>query len=501
MADEQDRQHSADNPFAKQGTHSPDNPFAQKRRAGDKPKGYRTPEQIRRLNKADQDEARDADEADTYGDRLGSMAERAASALPGGSTALTATRNITKRIIGEPETWEASAQANAEGAEEGGKNAPGVNVPVLGGRITLADLPAGAAGFRALLRAAPGLGVVKAGGAMAGLTRALDPRSESLASRATGTAINTAIGAGVPLALKGAGATIAKAGELAGKMPYIQNLRKVVRSKNSGDRAVSIDEAMKRMDARNYGAAEGEATSTPAIREVLAKDPKVAEIAKEIKADADYQGVTMTDAQSLMAAYRRLSSQQRRAAATLKRAESGEQGYDPKLSEGTIANLKTAKGRVLAAAEAPDEAGVAGIPSLRRAIQSKAKGEGARDAFEEGKDMADRIAMGRNVKGGKLLQQSPAAWERTIKGYSPQEARRALQGVLGHIKEIPEFTSQPLSAFGTVPSAVRTGLAVTRLTPYISLLEKQMGKTRAPNVLERTPGAFSDLLTSLIGKP
>lgn len=160
-------------------------------------------------NANDQGRAQDAADADTYGDRLGSMAERAASNLPLGGLALSGARYLTKKAIGEPETWQESREANAAGAAEGGANAPGVSVPMLG-RVTLADLPAGAAGFRAMLRAAPGLGPISSGALYNGVTRASSAAPESTLSRVGGTALATTIGAAIP--------TIAKGAELAGVM-------------------------------------------------------------------------------------------------------------------------------------------------------------------------------------------------------------------------------------------------------------------------------------------
>lgn len=339
------------------------------------------------------------------------------------------------------------------------------------GRLTKA--PAEAAGF---LRSAANLGRE---GALQGLLQG--------AGEHAGTSEDpTGLRHGGQGAVVG-GTMGAVAGGLGAGIRYAGNIRRdlanAATAKNLGDRAHSIDDAVERLDNYNYGKAEREAVVTPEIRAVLARDPKAKEIAAEIRADAEYQGVPMDDAQVLMAAYRRLSTQQRRAEATLRRSESGDVGYDPKLSEGTVQNIKTTKGRLLSAAEAPTEEGYAGIPSLRPAIISKAKSEGAREAFERGAEMADRIALGKNVKPGKLLQNSPAAWEREIADYSLPEARRALQGVRGYTKEIPELSAQPLTTFNVVPSVVRTGLALKRLRPFVAQLEAKAGQTRQPNAL------------------
>lgn len=285
--------YSADNPFA-QG-YSPDNPFAQQRRAGDKPRGFRTPEQIARENAADTANAKDVADADTYGNRLGSMAERAASVLPGGSAALTGARYLTKKVIGEPETWEESAQANARGAEEGGQNAPGVNIPVIGGRVTLADAPTAALGFRQLLRAVPTLGNVLGAGIYGGAVRAADPRSESGWSRAGNTAMASAASMVLP--------ALAKAGEVAGL-------------RIGANKTPSFDELQTAQEGSRAAAAE---PKYQAFRDLgdLGKTPKLSEIENlpvVQRALAAVQGesptlnrLPATDARVLDAVFKRLS--------------------------------------------------------------------------------------------------------------------------------------------------------------------------------------------------
>lgn len=162
------------------------------------------------LNRNDVGAAQDADQAASglsgYADRLGSMAERAASVVPGGSAVMTAERSA---ITGEP--WGQAAMQDARDAQEAAQNAWGVTVPkgvpIMGGaRFTLADVPTGLVAGRALLRFAPNLSPTAAGATYAGLERASNPIPESGLSRAGGTALATAEGAALPAALDVGGA-------------------------------------------------------------------------------------------------------------------------------------------------------------------------------------------------------------------------------------------------------------------------------------------------------
>lgn len=140
------------------------------------------------------------DKAPSYTDRLGMMAERSASTLPGGATAMTATRKLA---TGEP--WSEAAQHVTEDANEAGKNAPGVTIPFTGGsRVTVADAPMAALGFTRMLAGAPEIaasrfGIPGASAVYSGAVRATNPNDESFGSRARGTATDAALGYVVPV--------------------------------------------------------------------------------------------------------------------------------------------------------------------------------------------------------------------------------------------------------------------------------------------------------------
>lgn len=157
----------------------------------------------------------------------GSLGERIASNYPGGRTAMTGLRYLTKKAIGEPETWAESAAANAQGVEEGGQLTPGVDIPVLG-RVSVADLPGMGATWRLAGKVAPKLGAAAArtltktaaptlarlatkfgssvagqGATFSGGQRALAPENPTdITGRVLGTLGHAAIGATVPVAIE-----------------------------------------------------------------------------------------------------------------------------------------------------------------------------------------------------------------------------------------------------------------------------------------------------------
>lgn len=468
-------------------------------------KRQRVRENLRRLKEAGRPQA----EVDDYlaSERETPHIERDANDLIGGA-AQTAVDAATFGLEGlvedaitshfNPERFRETRDLRAEN-KRAVAEVPSMPVVLPGGSMVPVDIATAARVGGTLLNPVgrfikpvkAGAGIIKTAlnmGAEGGLQAGAQAAGENIGTSEDPTGLRHA----APAAATGFG-TGTVIGGMQGALPYARSIRDIARGKNLGERAVSIDEAISRLDKQNYGKASAEAQVTPPVTDVLEHDQMVAPLAKQIREEAAYQGRPMNDAEAVMAAYRRLSSNQRRAQSAIDRSAD----YRPELSEGTVENIKAAKQHILDAVEdkGPYADEEAAIPNLRHAIQSKAKSEGARSAFEEGSDMAKTIALGRDVKGSKLLQQSPAAWTRRIQeDYSPQEARRALQGVQGRVKEIPEFSSNPLTTFNIVPSVVRTGLAVKRLQPIMALLEEKAGRSAA------TRSALLDYLNQTTGR-
>ncbi len=435
----------------------------------------------------------------------------------------------------------------------------------------------------ALATPLPGAGLLKLGKSGLSLGGSLikqAPQTAKLSTRAGRAALDAALQGGVygaagnlnELTPEGVGSAVKMGalsagvggglGALLGSGTEIA-VRAARRFKNLGrldKKAFAIADDMEKLDKANYGTAAGEANSTGPIRDVLQYDPIVAPISKDVRWDASYQGKQMSDAEALMASYRRLSGQQRRAQSALDAAKAGVVGYDPKLSEGTIENLARAKANLLNAAETPSTVVVpgrarsvaarqtaqspapsvrdaldafrtrlgkvvtrkegtvmqqkaregldrhitenvvspsltgapapgrfierpsktvpidAGIPSLRKAIDTHRVKAGELDALTRGADIGLAVGRNKSIPGGKLRTQSREAYLRAIPKMTDAEAEAALAGIMGRFPEQVSLTSSPLGAFGLVTSAVRAPLTMARTMPIIRALEAKLGR-------------------------
>lgn len=279
----------------------------------------------------------------------------------------------------------------------------------------------------------------------------------------SGEGLKKAAGTGLLSAFMGAGL----AGGLgSGTEMAVRGAKRVGLMKRLDKAAFKIVDDLADLDKANYGAASVNMVPTPAMLRVLRKDRVVAPLVRDIRAEAKYQGKAIDHPEVLMAAYRRLSSQQRRVQATLERAKSGDVGYDPKLSEGLLENIKTAKQRLF------DVAG----PDFQNAVNVHRAKSGELDALKEGADVGLAAARNKSVPGAKLTTMSREAYLRSIPKMTNAEAEAALAGILGRFPEQASFTSSPLGLFGLVTSAVRAPLTTYRTMPIIRALEAKLGR-------------------------
>lgn len=279
----------------------------------------------------------------------------------------------------------------------------------------------------------------------------------------SGEGLMDAAGTGLLSAFMGAGI----AGGLgSGTEMAVRGAKRIKGMKRLDKAAFAISDDIKRLDKKNYPLAEQTMVSTPQMRGILNKDEVVAPRVRDIRHEAAYQSRSMNDPKALMAAYRRLSSEQRRAQATLERAKAGDVQYDAKLSEGTIENIKKAKERLLAVSN----------PAFRRAVNVHRVKSGELDAMLEGADIGIAAARNKSVRGGKMLTESREAYLRKIPKMTTNEAELALAGILGRFPEQASLTSSPLGLFGLVTSAVRAPLTTYRTMPIIRALEEKLGR-------------------------
>lgn len=472
--------------------------------APEHPRGYRTPAQIARLNKADIDAAAEPAPEPGVGEQLLGAAASLGRDIPGVEAAQTGLRSLVRgagRVMPGP---------------------GGVPLPVLPDyKEQLAEIRAGelkapkaarllARGAGGILAAAamPGASAVRQGAALGAASGALAAEPKSLGERTARTALGAGLGAGA-----------GKVAEVGGTVLRALAPRRLGGVKNLGEQALERADAIKAADEALSGPsfvtakAEAQAVgTTPAIRRVLDSET-VKPYADKLRATEGYG--ELSDAELLLEV-RKLMSQvtgkavrraegspdfladvelQRRAAGRaheriLKAAEAPiGRTRDAKSFAEVLDAWKSGRGPSPLTAEGPrtaipvEDAGPA-IPSLRPAVRQHAKLKGEEEAFQRGADMAQKIAKGTDVAGRKLVKQSAPTFRREIAAMTPEEAKAALEGVLGRVKEIPEFGSNPLTLFNVVPSAARLTLGGSRLAPYVRALDKQAGTGTFQRLLE-----------------
>lgn len=322
-----------------------------------------------------------------------------------------------------------------------------------------------------------------------------------------------------------------------------------------GQKALEIDDAIKKSSDALYSVARGEAKSTEPIRAVL-ESQTVKPYADMIRSSEKFANAD--DATVLMETYKLMSEAQR----TAQKSIEGTAEYQAQKAL-KHEDISLAKDRMLQAAEAPDVTGPAittaqspnpslregldafktrmalpasrsegtvmqqtarqalerqgaenivspslsgmaapirepGIPSLRAAIENRRMLEGQRKAFEEAADVGSRTAAASPIKGKRLLLESKEAFARKIPTMTPEEADLALAGILGRNKEAVKLSPSMFGTFGLIPSAARTVLASARTGPIVTALEKQAGRNTAiPAMRGRNAQSFVARLLGL----
>lgn len=134
------------------------------------------------------------------------------------------------------------------------------------------------------------------------------------------------------------------------------------------------------------------------------------------------------------------------------------------------------------------------MPSWPKAIEGHRVLKKEEQAFRRAADMADRVMYGADLKGDKLLKHSKKIWKEEIRQMTPSEAREALKGALGRLREGPDRTRVPLGRTGAILSATQQAMSPARLRPFIELLEQQAGIAAKPNrVAEKGAGLVGRL--------
>lgn len=247
-------------------------------------------------------------------------------------------------------------------------------------------------------------------------------------------------------------------GKLLGELA--PNAARVIAAKTLGKTALARTGAMETADAAAYGkaASEGVGTTDPAVTATL-NHPTVKPYAAEIRNSPVFQGAD--DATVLREAYKLMTEKQQTLAQRVINSSDYKAGSQLEKTE-----IQQGKRQLLDAADNV-------MPSFRPAVYGHATAKGELDAFRQASDATNRIVRGANVAGRKLAQNSPEAFNASIVKMKQDEAKAALEGVLGRLKGRTGMNANPLKLFG-VPKSVS---GVNKMAPYINALDQQAGNT------------------------
>ncbi len=416
------------------------------RRAGDKPRGFRTPEQIERLNANDAagaEEEMATDRATTRGKVLGTLAAPL-SEVPGGG--------LLQRGISGDATKDAIASAPA---------AARIPAKLLGGVAAVGAMPVGAARLgKALPRIAPALkaatgSAVAQGATYGGLSGLLDEADDTALER-TGRVAGGAV----------LGAAGGKVGEVVG------NTVRSYATKALGKTAGNLDKLIGASDEEMYQIAANEAKARPmnaALAKVL-KAPDVAPYTATVRGSRTLKGANTSEQGA--AVYKLLNERERNLGKMLRTSDDFKAG-----SALEKQDILAAKRDLLSAADAS-------MPGLRPAAQRHAKLMSEEEAFEQGAKIGRQLSGYAKTPVGKLGSESPEAFEESIADMTPEQAKAALKGIFGSIKETRRFTANPLSGFGVLSSPVRSLNAVDRNAPLLRKLDERAGVGSLSRLLE-----------------
>jgi hypothetical protein len=239
---------------------------------------------------------------------------------------------------------------------------------------------------------------------------------------------------------------------------FLPNTVRALRAKSLGTTALGKTAQMEANDAAAYGkaAAEGVGLTHQQVTAAL-NHPTVKPFASEIRNSPVFKGAD--DATILREAYKLMTEKQQTLAQRVVNSSDYKAGSALEKEE-----LTQGKRQLLDAADNI-------MPSLRPAVYGHATAKGELDAFRSGADATARIARGATVAGRKLTQNSPEAFKKSIHLMSEQEAKSALEGVLGQLQAKASLSVNPLKGFG-VPKAASS---INRLAPYIEALDQRAG--------------------------
>jgi len=407
-----------------------------------KPRGYRTPEQIERLNRLDAA----VEELGPWQTMAGGAAAAGQGLLLGwGDEAAAALR-----ALGPKRYNEALADVRAEQgifrkeypkADIALNIAGGALLPVRGGGAKRTALLAGGAGATA------GAGYTEGG----------------LGERGIGAGTGAATGFGV-------------AGLLSGATRALTPVR-IARAPTPGKTEEALRRARRANDAINYRIAltKWGKPLSPEMETVLAKDD-IAPIVARLKKMEQHRGRDLADPEFLDAVYKDAISDWK---LQLDRAKAQPDPSKPNMVRALKEHIGLLRTQFLAAADEQ-------MPGYRKAVEESAVARGLERAFAETADATRRVMQGTSIAGKNISLKSPEAFERSIEKMTPGEASAALRGLLGRGREAVRMTTNPVGKFGLVSSVAHAVKAPFQLERYIRLLESQAGRGSGAGEATRT---------------
>lgn len=253
--------------------------------------------------------------------------------------------------------------------------------------------------------------------------------------------------------------------------PIAQTGIRAFRGNNLGETSKALKDTRHLLDRAQYDIADAEAAAaggtSQTLADHLANTPELEKIVAQIRKSKSFKNAS--DYEVAQEAFRQLST---REGELMKRAQSAAVS---KTGAKTIAKVETAKRDIPLVKNELVPAIETVAPSFDWANAGHASRMGQRKAFERAADKANMVMLGQDVAGSAMEKESALAWLDEIDRMTPEEAKAALKGVMGRIKEIPEFTSNPVGQFGLKSSLAKVFLGPSRIQPYIAALEKKAG--------------------------
>lgn len=409
-----------------------------------KPRGFRTPEQIARLNKVDAA----VNELGPF-ETLAGGAAAAGQGLTlgwGDELAAAARRPFSNK------SYPTLLDEVRKEQEVFKKEYPKANLAlnIAGGSL----LPVRSAGAGIVPAARTGAGV----GALAGAGAAEDDPFARAIGLVGGGVTGGALGG-----LLGLGGTVVR---------YLRNAKKIYSAPSLGTTEKILRDARAARDKANYGVATvdiGEPMH-PAMAKVLA-EPDIAPVVERLKGMKQWAGVDDADPKFLDAVYKNAISDWK---LQLDKAQVPADPSKPNTVRALKKHLDLLREQFLKAADLQ-------MPGYRQAVEESASARGLERTFAESADAARRITERPSIAGRNIAAKSPEAFEAKIKDMTPEEAVVAEKALLGRGHEAIRFTSNPVGKFGLYSSLARAARSPVVLDKYLALLEEQMGRPRRPS--------------------